>query len=130
MSRRALVLVVSAAAVLGAAAGRPSASAEGPAPDREPARIELGRRLFFDPAIGRQGKIGCASCHDPEHGFSDARVRSVDETGELPRHSQPLTDLVGEGFHWDGEFDTVADLVRAVAAPRVGVSRDTGRLRP
>jgi cytochrome c peroxidase len=96
-----------------------AADAAPTAVDRDVARVELGRRLFFDPVVGREGRVGCASCHDPEHGFSDRRLRSVDETGELPRHSQPLTDLVGEGFHWDGEFDTVADVVRARVLPRV-----------
>ena len=36
----------------------------------------------------------------PEHGFSDPRAKAVDETGEMKRHSQPLLDLAGEGFHW------------------------------
>ena len=122
MSRHAFVLGISAAAVLAAALIQISARAEGPAPDAETARIELGRRLFFDPAIGRQGRIGCASCHDPEHGFSDARALSLDETGELPRHSQPLTDLAGEGFHWDGEFDTVREIVQARVLARADVA--------
>jgi len=84
---------------------------------RESARVELGRRLFFDPVIGRAGRVACAACHDPEHGFSDARVRSLDETGELPRHSQPLVDLGGNGFHWGGEFDTVRDVIDARVLP-------------
>jgi cytochrome c peroxidase len=118
MSRSAFVLVVSAALVTGAAALCGDAGAGAPAGGRDAARVELGRRLFFDPAIGRQGKIGCASCHDPEHGFSDARVRSIDETGELPRHSQPLTDLGGQGFHWDGEFNTAREVIQARVMPR------------
>src|SRR5262245_22049193 len=119
MSRRALLLVSSAALVVGAAALCGDAGAGAPAGDaRESARIELGRRLFFDPAIGRQGRIGCASCHDPEHGFSDPHHISTDESGLLPRRSQPLTDLAGEGFHWDGEFDTVRQVVEARVLPR------------
>jgi cytochrome c peroxidase len=85
--------------------------------DSTAARVELGRRLFFDPAIGRRGQVACAACHDPEHGFSDARARSQDETRELPRHSQPLVDLAGEGFHWDGEFGTVRDVIDARVLP-------------
>jgi cytochrome c peroxidase len=130
MSRRALLLVLPAAAVLGAATFQLAARAEAPVSDRESARVELGRRLFFDPAIGRQGRIGCSSCHDPEHGFSDPRVKSLDETGELPRHSQPLTDLAGEGFHWDGEFDTVRDVIDArVLPPNRALAASAARLR-
>jgi cytochrome c peroxidase len=31
---------------------------------------ELGRKLFFDPALSASGRMACASCHDPAHGFS------------------------------------------------------------
>jgi len=30
----------------------------------------LGRRLFFDPALSASGQTACATCHDPAHGFS------------------------------------------------------------
>ncbi len=36
-----------------------------------PAKVELGRRLFYDPRLSRDGKIACASCHKPEFAFSD-----------------------------------------------------------
>jgi cytochrome c peroxidase len=77
-------------------------------------KIELGRRLFMDPTVSRGARFSCASCHDPEHGFSDARVRSADENGETARHSQTLLDLKdGVGMHWDGEFFRVRDLLVA-----------------
>src|SRR6185503_2614520 len=106
----------------------PARPAAGDAGDTDAsARVELGRRLFFDPAIGREGKVACAACHDPEHGFSDARVLSKDETRELPRHSQTLVDLAGNGFHWDGEFDTVRDLVNARVLPALEARRASVR---
>src|SRR5262245_60203378 len=30
----------------------------------EPAKIELGRKLFFDSRLSVDGRISCASCHD------------------------------------------------------------------
>jgi cytochrome c peroxidase len=30
---------------------------------------ELGRRMFFDPALSASGKMSCAGCHDPAHAF-------------------------------------------------------------
>lgn len=41
--------------------------------DNQPtaARIELGRRLFFDPILSETHTVSCASCHDPVHAFSD-----------------------------------------------------------
>jgi hypothetical protein len=79
--------------------------------------IELGRRLFMDPTVSRLGAHSCASCHDPEQGFSDPRKRSADDAGLTKRHSQPLVDLAGEGFHWDGQFKTVRQLLVARVAP-------------
>jgi cytochrome c peroxidase len=38
---------------------------------------ELGRALFFDPALSSSGKMACSSCHDPDHGFGPANDRAV-----------------------------------------------------
>ena len=42
-----------------------------PVPEENPLtaeKIELGRRLFFDRRLSRDGSVACASCHDPERG--------------------------------------------------------------
>ncbi len=36
-------------------------------------RIELGRKLFFEPRLSVDGSTSCASCHDPAHGWADGR---------------------------------------------------------
>ena len=38
-----------------------------------PQQIDLGRYLFFDPLLSRDGSVSCASCHHPDLGFSDGR---------------------------------------------------------
>lgn len=129
MTKHGVFWMAGALGVAAAAFARPEAA--GAAAREESMKVELGRRLFFDPAVGRRGRVGCAECHQPENGFSDPRARSQDEDRELPRHSQPVVDVAGEGFHWDGEFATVRDLVdsrvlpvaeaRAIAAARTSV---------
>jgi cytochrome c peroxidase len=57
------------------------------------ATIELGRRLFFDSAVSRTGRASCASCHDPDHGFTDIAHPSADETGPSRRRSMTVADL-------------------------------------
>ncbi|CAH2891744.1 MAG: Cytochrome c peroxidase (EC [uncultured Paraburkholderia sp.] len=37
----------------------------------------LGKQLFFDPSLSGSGKLACASCHSPDHGFSPANALSV-----------------------------------------------------
>lgn len=111
---RAGIRIGIVAAVATAGAGGLTAGVDARSVNRQrEARVELGRRLFLDPVASRGGRFSCASCHDPEHGFSDPRQRSVDENGVSARHSQPTLDLAGDGFHWDGEFDTLEQLLVA-----------------
>jgi cytochrome c peroxidase len=51
-----------------------------PQPQRyrhSPASAELGRTLFFDKRVSQSGSIACASCHEPQFGFSDGRRISI-----------------------------------------------------
>lgn len=80
--------------------------------------VELGRRLFFEPVLSRTGQRSCASCHHPEHGFSDPAAFSDDDIGRTLRHSQTVIDSAfNPNAHWDGEFRTIEALVTA----RVGL---------
>jgi len=36
-----------------------------------PAKVELGKKLFFDRRLSGDGTMSCATCHDPKQGFSD-----------------------------------------------------------
>ncbi len=36
-----------------------------------PAKIELGKKLFFDRRLSGDGTMSCATCHDPQQGFGD-----------------------------------------------------------
>lgn len=81
---------------------------------RERARVELGRRLFFDPAASPSGARSCASCHSPDHGWSDPARVSADDVGDTRRHSQTILDAAFHAnAHWDGEFGSVEELVVA-----------------
>ncbi len=81
---------------------------------KDEALVALGRRLFFDPLVSRSGARSCASCHDPDHGFSDPARVSDDDLGRTRRHSQTLLDShLNPTAHWDGEFESVEELVLA-----------------
>ncbi len=73
------------------------------------ARVELGRRLFFDPAVSRLGATSCASCHDPEQGFSDPARRSDTGRFRVPN----LRDVARRApYMHDGSLATLEDVVR------------------
>lgn len=48
-----------------------------PVPDIPKAKVELGQALFFDPLIGGNRDVSCATCHHPTTFTSDGRSRSV-----------------------------------------------------
>lgn len=51
------------------------------------AKVELGRYLFYDTRLSGNGEQACASCHRPEHAFTEPRPRAVGSTGELNRRN-------------------------------------------
>src|ERR1700739_57609 len=36
-----------------------------------PARVALGRKLFFEARLSGDGTVACATCHDPARAFTD-----------------------------------------------------------
>lgn len=74
-----------------------------------PAQIDLGRYLFFDPALSKDGSISCASCHQPDKGFSDDLDRSIGVTGEKVARSAPTLWNVAflDKFFWDARANTL-----------------------
>lgn len=75
----------------------------------DPSAAALGQRLFFDPRLSRTGEVACASCHDPEEGFSDPRSRSLGVEGQTgARHAMPITAAAMQTFFlWDGGADSL-----------------------
>lgn len=54
-----------------------------------PARIALGKKLFFDPILSRNQDLSCASCHLPELAFSDGLKVSVGDEGRTHFRNSP-----------------------------------------
>jgi cytochrome c peroxidase len=58
------------------------------------AKVDLGRRLFFDTNLSANQTYSCASCHDPARAFTDGRALAVGSTGEvLARSSMSLANV-------------------------------------
>ncbi len=69
------------------------------------AGVALGRQLFYDPGLSRDGTISCASCHLQATGFTHvdhAVSHGID--GRLGRRNTlALVNLAwSPSFHWDG----------------------------
>ncbi|PVB62382.1 cytochrome c peroxidase [Labrenzia sp. 011] len=73
-----------------------------------PEAIELGRILFSSPALSSGGRLSCASCHDPDNGFTDGLETARSHVGRLDRNTQGLFNLAGmRWFGWDGRSDSL-----------------------
>jgi len=59
-----------------------------------PAKVELGRRLFFDTGLSESGRIACASCHQPARAYTDGEPQPQGARGDrLPRNAPSLTNV-------------------------------------
>jgi cytochrome c peroxidase len=67
-------------------------------------RVDLGAKLFHDPALSRDGSISCASCHQIKAAFSDTRRYSLGVDNRVgTRQAMPLFNLAWKSsFFWDG----------------------------
>ncbi len=93
-------------------------------------RADLGQAVFFDRNFSLKRNQACASCHDPAHGFVDARDNGVsgaasvgDDTVSLGDRNAPSLSYVAltpdfsrdqqgvyrGGFFHDGRAPTLAD---------------------
>lgn len=76
-----------------------------------PEQIDLGRYLFFDPALSGDGSLSCASCHHPDKGFSDDLPRSVGIGGRQVERAAPTLWNVAflDKFFWDARATTLEE---------------------
>lgn len=79
------------------------------------ASVAMGKALFFDKRLSRDGTISCASCHFPERAFSDTIARSIGVDGRIGmRNSPPLINLAWHSaFFRDGGVPTLEQQVIA-----------------
>jgi cytochrome c peroxidase len=86
-----------------------------PAPDADPSNrvesmpqaIALGKQLFFDSSLSANGKVSCASCHDPNQQFQDGR-KVGQGVGTGIRRTMPIAGAAHSPFlFWDGRKDSL-----------------------
>jgi len=66
------------------------------------AKVELGRRLFYDTRMSGNETFSCATCHEQARAFTELRSTSIGSTGEPhPRNSMSLANVAYLGrFTW------------------------------
>lgn len=68
------------------------------------AKVELGKQLYFDPRLSIDKTVSCATCHDPEKGWSNADNFATGIKGQRGGRSSPT--VINAAYHplqfWDG----------------------------
>jgi cytochrome c peroxidase len=120
MKTRILFKLIVAAATL-AAGGLALAAAEpiqpiAPASDIDLARVELGKKLYFDPRLSKSGFISCNSCHNLSMGGTDNLPSSIGHGWQQGPINSPtvLNSSMNIAQFWDGR---AADLKEQAAGP-------------
>ena len=73
----------------------------------DPRARELGRKIFFDKRFSANGKVSCATCHDPETSFTD-KLPLAKGMGTTTRRTMPLIGTAYLAwFFWDGRKDSL-----------------------
>jgi len=72
-----------------------------------PAKVDLGRELFFDPRLSKSQLISCATCHNLSTGGADAGPTSVGHGWQKgPRRAPTVLNAVFNGAQfWDGRAE-------------------------
>jgi hypothetical protein len=88
--------------------------------DSTPQRVALGKALFFETRVSNDGRLGCATCHNPAFYGADALALSVGVNGKvLPRNASTVFNtslLISQ--HFGGNRATVEEqAVKALLSP-------------
>lgn len=74
-------------------------------------KIELGKLLYFDKRISQDGTISCATCHDPQKGWTDQEQFSEGIHGQFGKRNSPtvLNSSFSYFQFWDGRAATLEE---------------------
>jgi cytochrome c peroxidase len=85
-------------------------------PEKNPfswAKVELGRKLFFDKRLSSNGTVSCATCHRVPDAYTDASVIAVGiEEHVGNRHTPTIINVAYNDYQfWDGRAKTLEEQV-------------------
>lgn len=74
-------------------------------------KVELGKQLYFDPRLSADSTVSCASCHDPEKGWSNGEAVATGVGGLKGGRGAPT--IINTAFQslqfWDGRAGTLEE---------------------
>ena len=93
-------------------------------------RIELGKKLFFDPRLSGDGNMSCATCHNPSLGWSDAQMTAKGVKSKVLGRASPT--VINTAYNsiqmWDGRKKSLEDQAMGPMEATVEMNMDTKKL--
>lgn len=85
-----------------------------PIPDDNPMtaeKIALGKKLYFDKRLSKDGTISCATCHDPQLAWTEHRPTSEGIEGQVGDKNSPtvINSAYAPEQFWDGRADSLEE---------------------
>jgi cytochrome c peroxidase len=83
-----------------------------------PEKAELGRFLYFDTRLSADGTVSCATCHNPDFGFSDGKPVSTGIKGQKGGRNSPtvLNRAYSQHQFWDGRAASLEEQAKGPMA--------------
>ncbi len=77
------------------------------------AKVELGKQLYFDGRLSKNGQVPCAACHVPSTGFADVRQVSIGVGGAIGDRQAPtiFNTAYNPSQFWDGRVGSLEEQV-------------------
>ncbi|MFV0409930.1 MAG: cytochrome-c peroxidase [Paracoccus sp. (in: a-proteobacteria)] len=96
----------------------------------DPARIELGKKLFFDPRMSASQLISCQTCHNVGLGGSDQLPTSVGHGWQKGPRNAPtvLNSVFNIAQFWDGRAPDLAEQAKGPLQAAVEMNNTPERL--
>jgi cytochrome c peroxidase len=95
-----------------------------------PAKVALGKQLFFDPRLSGDNTMSCATCHVPEKAFGDALATGKGRDGKpLPRNTPSLLNVgLHSSYLWDGRAKSLEEQALVPIESPQEMRQDLGEL--
>lgn len=93
-------------------------------------KVELGKRLFFDPRLSGNNVQSCSSCHQPQAGYGDNLATFIGFEGFVgPRNSPTvINSAYHDEFFWDGRAGSLEEQAAGPITSEVEMNQDLDEL--
>lgn len=93
------------------------------------ARVALGKKLYFEPKLSKDGTVACATCHDTSRGFGDRRATSEGIGDKIGQRNAPTT--MNAVFYatqfWDGRAASLEEQAKLPVTNPIEMGQPSGQ---